>query len=115
MDENEERLTTGQTATAAERKVATVLTVTTRAVSVTTTNLLAKVSDLRPSAGTGVSTDSMGGWMSLQVGGQTLAQVQVVDGQASVSIDTRDLVRKTVSVVYSGDSVHVSSTRSITL
>lgn len=107
--------TTSSTATTASRKAATVLSVTSRAVSVTTTELMMTVADLNPTVGTGANTEAMGGWISIQVGGRTLAQVQVVDGKANVSLDTKNLVGQTITFVYSGDSVHASSTRSVTL
>lgn len=107
--------TTSSTATTTSRKAATVLSVTSRAVSVTTTELLMTVADLNPTVGTGANTEAMGGWISIQVGGRTLAQVQVVDGKANVSLDTKNLVGQTITFVYSGDSVHASSTRSVTL
>ena len=107
--------TTSSTTTTASRKAATVLSVTSRAVSVTTTELMMTVADLNPTVGTGANTEAMGGWISIQVGGRTLAQVQVVDGKANVSLDTKNLVGQTITFVYSGDSVHASSTRSVTL
>jgi hypothetical protein len=107
--------TTSSTTSTATRKAATVLTVTTHAASVTTTDVLMTVSDLNPSAGTSVSTQSMTGWISIQIGGRTLAQVQVVDGKASISLNTKDIVGQTVNFVYSGDAEHASCARSLTL
>lgn len=107
--------TTSSTTSTATRKAATVLTVTTSAASVTTTNVLMTVSDLNPSAATSVSTQSMTGWISIQLGGRTLAQVQVVDGKASIALNTKDIVGQTVNVVYSGDAEHASCARTLAI
>jgi hypothetical protein len=105
--------TTSTTASNAARKAATVIQVTTSTVNALETTIVATVSDLNPQAGAGTSASS--GWVTFSLGGENIASVQLHNGQASVTVKTTQLAGKVLQAVYSGDTLHASSLRSITL
>ena len=110
---------TGHTATTTvndtSRKVATVIQLTTSTVNALETTIIATVDNLNPDAGAGASGMGSTGWVTFSLGGQNIASVQLHNGQATVTVKTTSLPGKVLQAVYSGDTVHASSLRSITL
>lgn len=74
---------------------------TVRAVEGMTTSTIARI---QPGVGSNVSIEDMSGWVTVSAGGQTLARVEVKDGQASVSWEAPS-AELPVVVHYSGSDV----------
>jgi hypothetical protein len=106
---------TTSTVTQATRKVATALTFTTSTVNATMTTISVTIANLNPQAGAGASMSDPGGWVSLQLGGSTIAQAQVYDGTATITVKTLDLTGKSLNLAYSGDTLHASTARAFAL
>ncbi|HUR50673.1 MAG TPA: hypothetical protein VMZ11_00965 [Mycobacteriales bacterium] len=107
--------TAGGTVTSAARKTATLLTLTTSTVNAMETTIVATVANLNPNAGAGTSGMGSTGWVTFSLGGENIASVQLSHGQASVTVKTISLAGKALQAVYSGDTIHASSMRAITL
>jgi hypothetical protein len=101
--------------TDAVRKAATVLTLTTSTVNALETTIVATVETLDPQAGAGASGMGSDGWVTFSLGGENIASVQISDGQATITVKTASLGGKVLQAVYSGDAIHASSMRSMTL
>jgi hypothetical protein len=95
------------------RKAATALQLSANTVNDLETTIVATVQSLNPQAGMGASGMGSTGWVTFSLGGQTLASVQVHDGQATITVKTAQLAGQTLQAVYSGDSVHASSTNTL--
>ncbi|MDP9183308.1 MAG: hypothetical protein M3P04_11100 [Actinomycetota bacterium] len=107
--------TTSGTVTDAARKTATVLKLTASTVNALETTIVVTVDNLNPQAGAGSSGMGSTGWVTFSLGGENIASVQLTNGQASVTVKTASLGGKVLQAVYSGDAIHASSMRSMTL
>lgn len=95
------------------RKAATVTRLAVQEAGALVTSIHINVSEVTPSAGAGVSAQQLGGFVSVDLGGGTIMRVELQDGQATIDLNTRDLVGKVLGVTYSGDSMHASSARTL--
>ncbi len=103
--------TAATTVRAADRKVATIL-------SVTTTTALDGVHTAKVvlhAADDGVSASAGSGWVLVKAGDQILAQVHMTDGTATASWTMPLVGGHSVSISYTGDNVFAPSLRTITL
>jgi len=103
------------TTTDATRKTATVLQLTTSTVNALETTVTATVENLNPEAGAGTSGMGSSGWVTFSLGGETIASVQLSNGQATITVKTASLGGKVLQAVYSGSATSASSMLSMTL
>lgn len=89
-------------------KTATVLKLTTTTTAGALTTVNAVLSDTGATAGASQGT----GWITFKVGDTVVGSVQVKGGQASITLNTNDVLGKTITATYSGDGVHASATNS---
>ena len=107
--------TAASTTDAATRKTATVLQLTTSAVNALETTITATVENLNPEAGAGTSGMGSTGWVTFSLGGETIASVQLTNGQATITVKTASLGGKVLQAVYSGSATSASSMLSMTI
>ena len=107
--------TAATTADDATRKAATVLHLTTSTVNALETTITATVENLNPQAGAGTSGMGSTGWVTFSLGGETIASVQLSNGQATITVKTASLGGKVLQAVYSGSATDASSMLSMTL
>lgn len=107
--------TASSTTTDATRKAATVLQLTTSSVNALETTITATVENLNPEAGAGTSGMGSTGWVTFSLGGETIASVQLTNGQATITVKTASLGGKVLQAVYSGSATSASSMLSMTL
>ncbi|HTL23993.1 MAG TPA: hypothetical protein VL281_08150 [Mycobacteriales bacterium] len=103
------------TTTDATRKTATVVQLTTSTVNALETTITATVENLNPEAGAGTSGMGSTGWVTFSLGGETIASVQLSNGQATITVKTASLGGKVLQAVYSGSATQASSMLSMTL
>jgi hypothetical protein len=97
------------------RKVATVTQLAIADAEALVTSIRVHVTEVAPSAGTGAGAQDLSGFVSIDVGGSNVLRVELQHGAATITLRTSDLVGKVLSVTYSGDATHASSTRSLAL
>lgn len=107
--------TASSTTDDATRKVATVLQLTTSTVNALETSVTATVENLNPQAGAGTTGMGSTGWVTFSLGGETIATVQLTNGQATVTVKTASLGGKVLQAVYSGSATSAASMLSMTL
>jgi hypothetical protein len=107
--------TASSTTTDATRKAATVVQLTTSTLNALETTVTATVETLNPEAGAGTSGMGSTGWVTFSLGGETIASVQLSNGQATITVKTASLGGKVLQAVYSGSATQASSMLSMTL
>lgn len=99
----------------AARKVATVTQMTVTEANALVTSIHVEVAEVTPSVGASVDGQSLSGVISVSIGDSTGTRVEVVNGQATIALDTKDVLGKVVTVNYSGDATHAWSSRSLAI
>ena len=98
----------------ATRKTATVLQLTTSTANALETTITATVENLNPEAGAGTSGMGSTGWVTFSLGGETIASVQLTNGQATITVKTASLGGKGLQAVFSGSAYQAASMLSMT-